>query len=34
MNRTLPTSELMKTVAVKLRGRFAYYGVTDNSLGI
>jgi len=30
-NRTLPTAEIMKTTAVKLRGHFAYYGVTDNS---
>ena len=33
-NRTLPTPELMKTAAAKLRGHFAYYGVTDNSEGI
>jgi len=33
-NRTLPTPELMETVAAKLRGHFAYYGVTDNSRGI
>jgi group II intron reverse transcriptase/maturase len=33
-NRTLPTSELMKIVASKLRGHIAYYGVTDNSKGI
>jgi RNA-directed DNA polymerase len=33
-SRTLPTSELMKTVAAKLRGHYAYYGVTDNSQGI
>jgi len=33
-NRTLPTPELMKTVAAKLRGHYAYYGVTDNSQGI
>ncbi|MDO9110374.1 MAG: group II intron reverse transcriptase/maturase [Desulfatirhabdiaceae bacterium] len=33
-NRTLPTPELMKTAAAKLRGHFAYYGVSDNSEGI
>ena len=33
-NRTLPTDELMEKVASKLRGHFAYYGVTDNSEGI
>ncbi len=33
-NRTLPTPELMKTAASKLRGHIAYYGVTDNSRGI
>jgi len=33
-SRTLPTPELMKTAAAKLRGHFAYYGVTDNSPGI
>jgi len=33
-NRTLPTAELMEKVASKLRGHFAYYGVTDNSKGI
>jgi hypothetical protein len=30
-NRTLPTADIMKTTAAKLRGHFAYYGVTDNS---
>ncbi len=30
-NRTLTTAEIMKTSAAKLRGHFAYYGVTDNS---
>ncbi len=30
-NRTLPTAEIMKATAAKLRGHFAYYGVTDNS---
>lgn len=33
-NRVLPTPELMKRAAAKLRGHFAYYGVTDNSRGI
>jgi RNA-directed DNA polymerase len=33
-SRTLTTPELMKTAAAKLRGHFAYYGVTDNSEGI
>jgi group II intron reverse transcriptase/maturase len=33
-NRTLPTRELMGKVVAKLRGHFAYYGVTDNSRGI
>lgn len=33
-NRTLPTPKLMKTVASKLRGHIAYYGVSDNSQGI
>jgi group II intron reverse transcriptase/maturase len=33
-SRTLPTPAIMKTVAAKLRGHFAYYGVTDNSKGI
>ena len=31
---TLPTPDLMKTAASKLRGHIAYYGVTDNSDGI
>ncbi len=30
-SRTLPTVEIMKTTVAKLRGHFAYYGVTDNS---
>lgn len=29
-NRTLSTIEILKTTAAKLRGHFAYYGVTDN----
>ena len=33
-SRTLPTRELMAKVVLKLRGHFAYYGVTDNSKGI
>ncbi|MDL1977912.1 MAG: group II intron reverse transcriptase/maturase [Deltaproteobacteria bacterium] len=33
-HRTLPTRELMEKVVAKLRGHFAYYGVTDNSKGI
>lgn len=33
-NRTLSTPELMAKAAAKLRGHFAYYGVTDNSRGI
>lgn len=30
-NRTLPTAQIMKATIAKLRGHFAYYGVTDNS---
>ena len=33
-NRTLPTAEIMKTTARKLRGHYAYYGVTGNSRSI
>jgi group II intron reverse transcriptase/maturase len=33
-NRTLPTPDLMEKVAAKLRGHYAYYGVTDNTRGI
>lgn len=33
-NRTLPIAEIMKITAAKLRGHFAYYGVTDNSKSI
>lgn len=29
-NRTLPTAEIMETTANKLRGHYAYYGVTGN----
>ena len=30
-NRTLPTLEILKITAAKLRGHYGYYGVTDNS---
>ncbi len=33
-NRTLPTIEIMETAANKLRGHYAYYGVTGNSQSI
>jgi len=33
-NRTLPTAQILETTAAKLRGHFAYYGVTDNSKSI
>ena len=33
-NRTLPTAEILKLTAAKLRGHFAYYGVTDNHRSI
>lgn len=33
-NRTRPLRELMPIVAAKLRGHYAYYGVTDNSQAI
>jgi group II intron reverse transcriptase/maturase len=33
-NRTKPTAQIMKTTAAKLRGHFAYYGVTDNSKSV
>lgn len=33
-NRTLPTSAIMATVVNKLRGHYAYYGVTGNSRSI
>lgn len=29
-NRTLPTPEILRRTAAKLRGHYAYYGVTDN----
>jgi len=34
VNRTLPTINILKITAAKLRGHFAYYGVTDNSRSI
>jgi len=33
-NRTMPIAKLMPTVALKLKGHYAYYGVSDNSKGI
>jgi RNA-directed DNA polymerase len=33
-NRTMPTRELVEKVAVKMKGHYAYYGVTDNTRGI
>ena len=33
-NRTMPTRELVEKVAVKMKGHYAYYGVTDNTKGI
>ena len=33
-SRTLPTRELWVTFCAKLRGHYAYYGVTGNSQGI
>jgi len=30
-NRILPLEEIFKTVNMKLRGHYQYYGVTDNS---
>lgn len=33
-SRTLKTAELWETAKAKLRGHFAYYGVTDNAKGI
>ena len=32
--RTLPTAEIMRTTANKLRGHYAYYGVSGNSRSI
>jgi len=34
VNRTLPTAEIMRTTANKLRGHYAYYGVSGNSKSI
>jgi len=34
LNRTLPTAELMQRLGARLRGHYAYYGVTDNYQGI
>lgn len=34
LNRILPIPELLAKVAAKLRGHFAYYGVSDNAKGI
>ena len=33
-NRTLPTPEILRITAAKLRGHYGYYGVSDNSQGI
>jgi len=33
-SRTLPVPKIMGIVAAKLRGHYAYYGVTDNARGI
>ncbi|MGM0788343.1 MAG: group II intron maturase-specific domain-containing protein [Thermodesulfobacteriota bacterium] len=33
-NRTMPTPELTEKVAAKMKGHYAYYGVTDNSKSI
>jgi len=33
-NRILPTGEILLTTAAKLRGHFAYYGVSDNAKSI
>jgi len=33
-NRTLTTPEIMKITMMKLRGHYAYYGVTSNIMGI
>ena len=30
-SRTQPTADILKTTAAKLRGHYAYYGVTDNT---
>ncbi len=33
-NRTLPTQQILNITAAKLRGHYAYYGVSDNSKSI
>jgi hypothetical protein len=33
-NRTMPIAKLMPTVALKLKGHYAYDGVSDHSKGI
>ncbi len=33
-NRTLPTAQIMRTTANKLRGHYGYYGVSGNSRSI
>jgi group II intron reverse transcriptase/maturase len=33
-NRTMPTRKLMEKLAAKMKGHYAYYGVTDNSQSI
>ena len=33
-NRILPTADILKITAAKLRGHIAYYGVTDNRKSI
>jgi len=33
-NRKMPTRELIEKVAAKMKGHYAYYGVTDNSQSI
>lgn len=33
-SRTLPTADIMRITAAKLRGHYAYYGVTDNRKSI
>jgi len=33
-NRMMPTQWIMQQVVLKLRGHYAYYGVTDNYRGI
>jgi hypothetical protein len=33
-NRHLPTEEQHRVISRKLRGHYAYYGITGNSLGL